>query len=282
MLLRRLLTALTCQNANSLFTYSIVIADNDIQESAKQLVHEFMAVSEIEITYCIEPRKSISYARNKGLEYARGDAIAFIDDDEFPSPDWLLLMYKALIRYQSAGVLGPVKPFFDSKPPAWLIKGGFYNRPEHRTGFIMPSNECRTGNVLIYKRIIEKLGTAFRSEFGAGGEDRDLFRRLISMGNRFIWCNEAAVFEIIPPHRWKRTFLMRAALLRGNIALLHPGGNLRPIMKSVLAVPLYGLSLPVLQLLGHQYFMNYLIKLCDHAGRLLALMGLNPIRDRKI
>jgi succinoglycan biosynthesis protein ExoM len=281
MMLKRLLKELVLQDTSGLFTFSVVITDNDALESAKQLVNDFMVESDIEIIYCVEPRKNISHARNMGLGYARGDAIAFIDDDEFPSPNWLLHMYRALIAYQSAGVLGPVKPFFDSAPPAWLIKGGFYNRPAHRTGFVLPWWECRTGNVLINRRTIEKLHTVFRPEFGAGAEDQDLFLRLIEMGHEFIWCNEARVFELVPPHRWKRAFLIRAALLRGNLNLLRPDRNLYPIMTSMLAVPLYGLSLPFLQILGHHYFMNYLVKLCDHAGRLLALMGLNPIRTRK-
>jgi len=281
MMLSRLLEELVRQDTNNFFTYSIVITDNDVQESAKQLVHVFAVESNIEITYCVEPRKNIALARNKGLEKAKGDVVAFIDDDEFPSTNWLLEMWKILIRYQAAGVLGPVKPVFDSQPPAWLMKGGFFNRPAYRTGFILQWEECRTGNVLISKSILEKLDTVFRPEFGAGGEDQDLFRRLIKMGHNFVWCNEGAVFETVPPHRWKRAYLMRAALLRGNLTLLHPGGRVKPILKSLLAVPIYGLSLPVLQLIGHHYFMNYLVKLCDHAGRLLALMGLNPVRDRK-
>jgi hypothetical protein len=38
--------------------------------------------------------------------------------------------------------------------------------------------------------------------------------------------------------------------------------------------------LPFAQLAGHQYFMKLLIKLCDHAGRLLTLAGLNPVNER--
>lgn len=258
-----------------------MITDNDAKESAKQLVHEFMAISKIGIMYCVEPRKSIALARNQSLRAASGDAVAFIDDDEFPGPAWLLRMYKTMVSSQADGVLGPVKPYFESPPPAWLIKAGLYDRTAHKTGFVMTPKECRTGNVLISKNVIEKLDPVFRPEFAAGGEDRDLFRRLIAKGYRFIWCNEAPVFEIVPPHRWKRRFLLRAALLRGNLALLHTRGDLVPILESMLAIPLYALSLPVLQLLGHQYFMIYLVKLGDHTGRLLALAGFNPVRDRR-
>lgn len=277
-----LLRALSRQVSNDAFSFSVIIADNDEQQSAQQVVQDFAAHSSLDITYCVEPRRSISFARNKTLEHAGGECIAFIDDDEFPPPEWLSLLFKALVDYDAAGVFGPVRPYFNSEPPPWLIKGLFCERPEHPTGFVMPWGECRTGNVLMRRCIIESMETVFHPAFGAGASDIELFRRLIEAGNLFIWCNEAYVSETVSPNRWKRTFMIKRALLRGRISLLHRDGRWRNILKSLAAVPLYGAALPFLQLLGHHHFMKYLIKLCDHAGRLLALVGLNPVREREM
>jgi succinoglycan biosynthesis protein ExoM len=281
-LLKRLLAELSRQDTKGLFSYSLVIVDNDEQQSAKPVVLDFSASSSMELTYCVEPQRSISLARNKALENARGDAIAFIDDDEFPPLDWLFCLVTARETYSAAGVFGPVRPHFDTEPPEWLIKGRFCDRPEHHTGFVMPWKECRTGNVLIGKRIIEGIGTVFRPEFGAGASDIDLFRRLIEAGHKFVWCNEAVVYEVVSPNRWKRSFMIKRALLRGRLSLLHPEGRWLGVAKSIVAVPAYGLALPFLQLLGHHFFMQYLIKLCDHGGKLLALVGLNPVREREM
>jgi succinoglycan biosynthesis protein ExoM len=281
-LLKRLLAELSRQDTKGLFSFSVVIADNDDQHSAKKLVLDFAAGSSMNITYCVESRRSISLARNKTLEHAKGDMVAFIDDDEFPPQDWLFRLLKACVDYNAAGVFGPVRPQFDTEPPAWLIKGRFCERPEHHTGFIMPWRECRTGNVLLDKRIIDGIGTVFRPEFGAGASDIDLFRRLIEAGHKFIWCNEAFVYEVVLPNRWKRSFMIKRALLRGRISLLHPEGRWLGVLKSLVAVPAYGIALPLLQLRGHHLFMKYLVKLCDHSGRLLALVRLNPVREREM
>src|SRR5207245_2759845 len=85
----------------------------------------------------------------------------------------------------------------DNEPPEWLIKGGFYQRPTHPTGFLMPWHECRTGNVLFRRAILNSSETPFRREFGTGGEDQDFFRRMIERGHRFVWCNEAVTFELV-------------------------------------------------------------------------------------
>jgi hypothetical protein len=33
---------------------------------------------------------------------------------------------------------------------------------------------------------------------------------------------------------------------------------------------------------GQHLFMKYLVKTCDHAGRLLAACGVNPIKDKYV
>src|SRR5882672_9464674 len=91
-LLKRLLEGLSRQDTKGLFTFSAVIVDNDEQQSAKELVLDFAAASPMPTKFCVEPRKSISFARNKALEHAEGDMIAFIDDDEFPPTDWLFCL----------------------------------------------------------------------------------------------------------------------------------------------------------------------------------------------
>lgn len=279
-LLGRLLADLATQETQGRFTFSAVVADNDRERSAQAMVSEIAASSPMPISYCVEPQQNISLARNKAMASAQGDFIAFIDDDEFPSRDWLLNLFKTCIEFQVAGVLGPVRAHFDDGAPAWVRKGGFYDRPEHHTGFVLAWPECRTGNVLLTRELINQMTPAFRTEFGTGGEDQDFFRRAVAKGSVFIWCNEAVVHEVVPPQRWKRRVLIKRALLRGSNSLRHSERRRRTIVKAIIAVPLYVLALPFLFLAGHHLFMRYLVKLCDHAGRLLGLLGINPVRER--
>ena len=277
-LLKRLLSELRVQDTAGLFTYSIVIADNDELQSAEAVTLDFAAESHIEIRYCVEPRQNIALARNKAVENARGDFLAFIDDDEFPGKRWLLTLFKACNDYDADGVLGPVRPYFDKDPPKWVVKGKFYERPTYRTGLVIDWRKGRTGNVLLRRRIFAPGGQAFRPSF-LTGEDQDFFRRMIEKGHSFIWCNEAVAYEVVPPIRWKRTFLLRRALLRGAVSVVHPAFGPRQIAKSVIAVPVYAAALPFALVLGHHRFMTLLVKLTDHLGKLLSLLGINPIRE---
>lgn len=280
-LLNRLLEKLVAQTTAGLFTYSIVVCDNDQSGSAEGTVSAFAAACPVPVKYCVEPRQNIALARNKAVENATGDFIAFIDDDEFPIKEWLLTLFNALNKYDVAGVLGPVKPYFDDNAPRWVVKGRFYERPTYPTGFVIDWTKGRTGNVLLKTRLRNEGEELFRPEFRAGS-DQDAFRRLIDKGHVFIWCDEAVAFEVVPPVRWKRTFMVRRAFLRGATARLHPTLVGVGIAKSLIAVPLYTAGLPVALLLGHHRFMTVLVKLCDHLGKLLAFVGINPIREQYI
>jgi len=276
--LRRLLRELRSQDTNGEFTYSVVVADNDHLESAKAVIVEYEAASTVPVKYCVEPRQNIALARNKAIENASGDFIAFIDDDELPTNRWLLTLFEACSKYSVAGVLGPVKPHYDEKPPKWVVKGKFYDRATYPTGFVIDWRKGRTGNVLLKKSVFVGETVPFRSEF-LSGEDQDFFRRMIEKGHVFVWCNEALAYEIVPPLRWKRTFMLKRALLRGAISLLDPTFGVRDIAKSLIAIPVYTAALPFALMLGHHAFMARLVKLFDHIGRLLALVGIKPVKE---
>ena len=281
-LLLRALKEIVGQETGGLFTFSVVVTDNDSAESARSAVAGFAAGSPVRVVYAPEPRQNIALARNQALRNAPGDFIAFIDDDEFPVPSWLLSHFRSLAEHGADGVLGPVNPHFGDTPPPWAVKGRFFERPTHATGFVIPLAEARTGNVLFRRSILEGSDEPFHPQFGTGGEDVDFFRRMMGQGRRFVWCQEGAVFETVPPSRCTRKYLLRRALLRGRNTIRHSAGRGRKIVTSLLAVPLYTLLLPFLLLGGEHRFLKYLIKLCDHSGRLLAVVGLNPVHERDV
>lgn len=280
-LLKRSLAELSDQDTAGLFTYSIVVADNDRLESAKGVVSDFAKTSTIPIKYCVEPQQNIALTRNRAVENASGDFVAFIDDDEFPEKDWLLVLLSTCESCGVDGVLGPVKRHFDEPPPKWLMKSHFYDRRINPTGTIVNWREARTGNVLVRREVLAGAESPFRPQFRAG-EDKDFFRRKIGQGHTFIWSADAVVYETVPPARWKRRYMLRKALLRGACAWLQPSCGAASIAKSLLAVPLYALALPFALLAGHHHFMTLLVSMFDHLGKLLALVGINPVSEQYV
>lgn len=276
--LTRLMKALHEQITEGLFTYSIVIVDNDLGRSAEKVLADLEGLTRVPFVYCCEPVQNIALARNKAMASSTGDFIAFIDDDEVPERNWLMSLYKACKKFRADGVLGPVLPSYEGDPPSWVVQGKFYERPGHVTGEELKWRNTRTGNVLFRRTLLLTNEDWFRTEFGSGGEDRDFFRRMIAKGHRFVWCAEAPVRESIPPERCTRSFMVRRALLRGQL----PHFNRIDLLKSVAAVPIYSALLPVLLFCGQHLFMKFLIKDCDHIGRIFAFLGMPLIKEKYV
>jgi len=280
-LLAKLLIRLQNQKRENLFTYSIVVVDNDFAQSAKPIIDNLKQKSFVAIDYFCEPEKNISLARNLTIKNADGNYVAFIDDDEYPVDNWLFNLYQALNKYNSDGILGPVKPYFHLPPPKWLASGKLFNRKSFQTGTILKSKETRTGNVLLKKENFYERPEWFSVELGkTGGEDVDFFKRMMDEGQIFRWCNEAPVYELVPPERCSRSYFLKRALLRGEVNSKNQSTNILHLVKSLIALSIYTFALPFLFLIDEYLFMRYLIKNCDHLGKILGFCGISFIKEK--
>jgi succinoglycan biosynthesis protein ExoM len=280
--LEQLLQCLERQATEDLFKFSIVVVDNDASQSARSIVEARANRSKIPIAYKVEPRQNIALARNASVRMATGELVAFVDDDEEPSSNWLRRLYEVLVEYGADGVLGPVVPKFEEGAPNWALKGQVFQRPTFETGEVIHWSITGTGNVLVKREVLLEFDGPFNPELGAGGEDTDFFHRAMSRGRVFLWSADAVCYERVVPERTRLAFQLRRALLRGKIASRGPGAGWRGILKSAIALPLYALASPVCLLIGSHVFITYLIRSFDHLGKLLASCGIDLVGDKYI
>ncbi len=280
-LLDRCLEAMLGQECRG-FSYSLVVVDNDVEQSAREVVEKWYARFSASIHYEVEPVQNISLARNRAIANARGEFIACIDDDEFPEPRWLQEMLEAFSKLPADGVLGPVVSYFEGTPPEWLVKSGLCEKKRFLTGALVRQvRYMSTANLMFRRDILEGEAEVFDPRYGlTGGEDSDFFERMMQKGRRFFWCDEAAVHEAVPKRRQCRAYHLKRAMIRGLInADYYPFFGSGTI-KSIFAATAYSLSLPFLLLAGQHLFMKYLVRDCDHLGKLLAYCGIRPVNKR--
>lgn len=285
-LLKHLLAALAVQRTDGLFTFSCVVVDNDASASARTVVEGLQPTFPVPIRYAVEPARSFALARNRALSLVSGKFLAFIDDDEVPREDWLMQLWRTLHQYQADAVLGPVRPNFESSPPSWVVRSRICERPSHATGSTLHWRQTRTGNVLLRTGIVVEDGVRFDPAYATGGEDVDFFRRAARAGKKFVWCEEAPAYELVPKARLRRRYHLKRAFLQGRVSLQYATerpsafGTLRVAAKAFVAAVVYTFALPFLFLLGDHVGMKYLIKDCHHIGRLLAMLGVRHSASR--
>jgi glycosyltransferase involved in cell wall biosynthesis len=277
-----LLECLESLSTGEIFTYQVVVVDNAGDQSGRPVVEEAASRLRLKIEYYHETQRSISLARNRCIREAKGDYIAFIDDDEFPAEDWLLKLYCSITQLEADGILGPVKPHFDKNSPEWLVRSRLLDRKHFKTGeTIRNSKDTRTGNVLFRRSLFEDTGALFDPKYGlSGGGDVNLFHRMMQRGKVFKWCNEAVVYEHVPAERQTKRYYVQRAFTRGMAASWKVPFLSFSTLKSILAIAIYSVSMPFCLVIGQHLFMRVLVKTCDHIGKILSYMGINPVKER--
>lgn len=264
----------------------VIVVDNDAAGSARPVVD---AQRERELPfalyYDVQPQKNIALTRNRSVELADGEWIAFIDDDERAPERWLEQLLDSARRHHADGVLGPVVPVLPVDAPRWIRRGHFYDWARLPSGTLIPRNRLRFGNVLIRAQwLTGAQGLSFDPAYGlTGGEDGDLLSRLAQRGARFIWCDEAEVLEPVEPARLSLRWLLRRALrggqdfarhaLAGRYGPLGPGRRLLLFLRAGLQVLLAALLALLLWPLGRHHAARWLTRMSANVGKLSVFWG---------
>ena len=276
-LLVALLNSLARQNFSECF--ETIVVDNDPAGGAAEIVEDAKRRhSGLNIRFTIEPRKGISFARNTAVSLATGNFVAWIDDDETASENWLSALCATQQASAADGIFGPVIPVFPEGSPSWPRRSRIFERPRHQTGTQIDAREARTGNAFVKAEW-------FRTDFppfdirlaSTGGEDYDFFARMEKSGARFEWCDEAEVFELVPRERQRLTWVLERRL-RG--AVNYWGG--RPASGAWIAARALtgGMMFTVFGIMGilvAPFGPHYAIRAWSRAigglGRIVALTG---------
>lgn len=193
----------------------VIVADNDETPSAETAVGETAGRLGLSAVYVHAPARNISRARNACLDAARGDFLAFLDDDETAAPGWLAALLAEAERGGWDAVLGPVKAVYAEDAPAWIAAGDFHStRPVVDGGRILKGY---AGNVLIRRSAVAARRLRFDESLGRlGGEDDDFFYRLTDTGGTIGFAAEALAFEPVPPGRASLKWLMTRSFRTGQ------------------------------------------------------------------
>jgi len=99
-------------------TFEVIVGDNGSSDDTANIVEQ--ARERLNIHYLYEANPGKGRTLNATLKIARGELIAFTDDDVQPYPDWLAQLHKASIKYQDCKIFGG-RILVDTKDiPNWI------------------------------------------------------------------------------------------------------------------------------------------------------------------
>jgi glucosyl-dolichyl phosphate glucuronosyltransferase len=234
----------------------VIVVDNASTDATRATVDGFGATPDGFLRYVYEPRSGLSHARNRGIVEARGEIIAFVDDDVYFDRRWLRTVAETFAGNPDVDCVGGNSiPVFEAERPAWLADplltyygstlSGDQDRwmrfPEHPFGV----------NMAFRRSVFERVG-AFRTDLGRkkdsllSNEERELFYRVGAADLRVYYVASAIIYHRVPAVRLDPAWLLRRAYWQGISTVVfdaHTRSRSRLGLGKELAVALKRLAL---------------------------------------
>lgn len=156
-----------CEQTLAPSLYEIIVVDNNSTDGTRQHVVE-IGRQYPHVRYCFEPQQGLSHGRNTGFQSARGQYVAYVDDDCTVPREWLEVAQDVIAHVAPAVFGGPYQPFYVSLKPKWYLDryGTYDDGPVAR---ILDQDEYLSGtNLFIRRSLLEQLG-GFHTGVGMAG-----------------------------------------------------------------------------------------------------------------
>ena len=202
------------------YEWEVLVVDNNSHDQTRDVIEDFCRRYPGRFRYLFEAQQGKSYALNAGIREARGDILAFTDDDVVVEPGWLANLTRPLCDREWAGCAGRTLPEQGFSPPRWLSLenrhalaplGVFDLGLEAREITVSPFGD----NMAFRKAMFDEYG-GFRTDLGprAGSgepqksEDSEFASRLLAAGERFRYEPSAIVYHSVPENRVQRRYFL--------------------------------------------------------------------------
>jgi glycosyltransferase involved in cell wall biosynthesis len=195
----------------------LLVVDNNSTDQTREITTSFVE-SHAGVRYVFERQTGLSYARNTGIKEARGDIIAFVDDDVYFDTDWLQAVRGVFACRPDADCMGGKSiPTFDCGRPDWLSDDflGYYgstNSGDMEKWMVYPEHPY--GLNMAFRRNVFETAGAFDPKLGRiktnllSGEESDLFWRIDKAGLKVRYEPAAVIYHRIPASRTKQDWLL--------------------------------------------------------------------------
>lgn len=200
-------------------TWELVVVNNNSADDTERVLKSYEHLLPLRIFFETSP--GVSSARNRAIGEARGDLILWTDDDVLVSSDWLAAYAAAADRWPDAAFFGgPIEPWFEGEPPAWLrqvypkVQIVFAARDLGKEHFPLTDDLVPLGANMAFRTAVQrrylydpKLGR--RPGNGLGGEESTVMHAILRDGLGGRWVPDARVQHFIPRERQTIFFLRR-------------------------------------------------------------------------
>lgn len=216
--LKRLLESISVMHIPDGTDLKVVVVENDKEKFSESIVNDFVSSGRLNISYHLETKPGIVFARNRSVfEAGDCDFVCFTDDDEWVEPTWVEELVRCQKEFDCDGVAGPTMPVFTITLPEYIKS--FHLPKSYSYGTVVRS--AFTGNLMLRKRYLDMLEGPFDARLNfSGGEDSFLTGAITKLGAVIRYNPEAVASEYLPLNRSTFGYMLRRKFRTANTELI--------------------------------------------------------------
>lgn len=198
--------------------YEVLVINNNSTDGTQALAEGFVTRYG-NFRVILEVEQGLSHARNRGWSEARGDYVAYVDDDAKAAPNWCEKILQAFesVTPRPKAVGGQIKPWYEGSPPQWFTDDLETRSWGEESGWLDPGRYPSgfSGSNMAFKRSILEDNRGFSTDYGMVGnslrmgEDAELFSRLHGQRECLWYDPEIIVYHWVPVRNYRLFYRFR-------------------------------------------------------------------------
>ncbi|MES2822440.1 MAG: glycosyltransferase [Pseudomonadota bacterium] len=184
-------------NIQSNFSWELIIVDNNSEDHTQQVIDTFKCHTSIPVQATIETIRGSSAAKNTGCKLAKGEYIAFTDDDCYPQADFVNSIVAVLDENKELGFVGGKVLLFDPQDIPITIQT-HNSKIELKSSSYLAAGVIHGANFAFRRTALLATG-GFDERFGAGKkypcEDVDIMAEVLRLGWQGVYDPRVVVFH---------------------------------------------------------------------------------------
>jgi glycosyltransferase involved in cell wall biosynthesis len=206
--------------------FEVIVVDNNSSDRTREVVQQRQGNPRLQ--YIFEPSVGLSVARNTGAKAAKGEILAYLDDDAVAGDGWLQALYSAYQQNSQLAIAGGKVTLLWSQgtqAPHWLSPGlagnlGAYDLGDRLIYIENPGLTPRGLNYSIRRSFLEEIG-GFDPKLGRVGKNllsnEELLMTEIAMerGWQVAYLPNAIAAHNVSPERLKRSWFISRGWWQG-------------------------------------------------------------------
>ena len=201
--------------------YEVLVVDNNSPDHTAEVSQSFVdRFSNFRLI--TEKKVGLSHARNTGWQEAKGEWIAYIDDDALATENFVERIYWMLENHSYRMYGGLFLPWYKYGKPHWIQDKYSTNKMKATDVITLPHSHTATGCIMVMEKSLLAAYDGFNPDLGMTGnkvgysEETDLQYRIRKDGIEVGYDPKLVIHHLVAKYKLEVDWYFRAAFALGR------------------------------------------------------------------